>query len=82
MTLACISRIVDERVGVGSNTGDTGENIAERPSEYIPLIWGLNSPVQEENLFTTTSCPCLDAFSARVASASEGQIQELSCHFL
>jgi hypothetical protein len=36
MTLACVSRIVDERVGVGCDSGDTGEDIAKRASECVP----------------------------------------------
>lgn len=82
MTLACISSIVDERVGIGCDTCDAGEDIARRGVRVHSFRSRMDLPVQEEDLFTTTACPCFDALASGVASTSERQIQELSCHFL
>jgi hypothetical protein len=67
MLLSGISCKVDERVGIGSDTSKTSENIAFRQLRSIRGMASLL--VEKEDLFSTTAHPCLSTLSSHTFSS-------------
>jgi hypothetical protein len=66
MLLSSISGKVDERVGIGSDTGKTSENVAFCQLRDKRVVKSLL--VEKEDLFSTTTHPCFSTFSSHTFS--------------